>query len=116
MIERRRQSRLAPLGRKIGPDPASIDAAMIGGIAANNASGMCCGTAQNSYNTLAGLRVGRRRHGARHARPGEPGQFAKLRPELVAGLDELARATREDATLAARIRHKFRSRTRPATA
>ncbi len=44
-------------GRKIGPDPASIDTAMIGGIAANNASGMCCGTAQNSYQTLAGLRV-----------------------------------------------------------
>ena len=30
---------------------------MIGGIAANNASGMCCGTAQNSYHTLAGMRV-----------------------------------------------------------
>ena len=30
---------------------------MIGGIAANNASGMCCGTAQNSYNTLAGMRL-----------------------------------------------------------
>ena len=29
---------LARFGRKIGPDPASIDAAMIGGIAANNAS------------------------------------------------------------------------------
>lgn len=40
---------LAPYGRKIGPDPASINSAMIGGIAANNASGMCCGTAQNSY-------------------------------------------------------------------
>lgn len=39
-------------GRKLGPDPASIIAAMIGGIIANNASGMCCGTAQNSYNTL----------------------------------------------------------------
>src|SRR5512134_3586394 len=49
--------RLAPLGRKIGPDPASIDTAMIGGIAANNASGMCCGTAQNSYQTLYGMRV-----------------------------------------------------------
>jgi D-lactate dehydrogenase len=48
---------LLPFGRKIGPDPASIDAAMIGGIAANNASGMCCGTAQNSYRTLAGLRL-----------------------------------------------------------
>ena len=30
---------------------------MIGGIAANNASGMCCGTAQNSYHTLAGIRI-----------------------------------------------------------
>ena len=49
--------RLAPLGRKIGPDPASIGSCKIGGIAANNASGMCCGTAQNSYRTLAGLRV-----------------------------------------------------------
>ena len=48
---------LAHFGCKIGPDPASIDSAMIGGIAANNASGMCCGTAQNSYHTLAGLRV-----------------------------------------------------------
>ncbi len=48
---------LAPFNKKIGPDPASINAAMIGGIAANNSSGMCCGTAQNSYNTLAGLRV-----------------------------------------------------------
>ncbi len=31
---------LAPFGRKIGPDPASINAAMIGGILANNASGI----------------------------------------------------------------------------
>ena len=48
---------LAPYGRKIGPDPASIDAAMIGGIAANNASGMCCGVADNSYKTIADIRV-----------------------------------------------------------
>jgi D-lactate dehydrogenase len=49
--------RLAPFGKKIGPDPASINACKIGGIAANNASGMCCGTAQNSYRTVAGMRV-----------------------------------------------------------
>jgi len=48
---------LAPYGRKIGPDPASINSAMIGGIAANNASGMCCGVAQNSYKTLAGMKI-----------------------------------------------------------
>src|SRR5699024_3838764 len=48
---------LAPFGRKIGPDPASIDACKIGGIAANNASGMCCGTSQNSYQTLRAMRL-----------------------------------------------------------
>src|SRR5512133_2188000 len=50
-------SLLAPFGRKIGPDPASINSAMIGGIAANNARGMCCETAQNSYKTVAGMRI-----------------------------------------------------------
>lgn len=48
---------LQPYGRRIGPDPASIDAAMIGGIVANNSSGMCCGVEQNSYRTLHGLEL-----------------------------------------------------------
>ena len=48
---------LAKYGRKIGPDPASSQSAMIGGIAANNASGMCCGTADNSYQTLLSMRI-----------------------------------------------------------
>jgi len=43
-------------GRKIGPDPASINAAMMGGILSNNASGMCCGVAYNSYHTLHHIR------------------------------------------------------------
>lgn len=42
--------------RKIGPDPSSINSAMMGGILANNSSGMCCGVAQNSYHTLASIR------------------------------------------------------------
>lgn len=49
-------TKLKPYHRKIGPDPASIDSAKIGGIAANNASGMCCGTHNNSYQTLHSLR------------------------------------------------------------
>ncbi len=48
---------LLPYGKKIGPDPASISCAMIGGIAANNASGMCCGVADNSYKTLYGMKI-----------------------------------------------------------
>ena len=48
---------LAKLQRRIGPDPASIQAACMGGIVANNASGMCCGVEENSYQTLVGLKV-----------------------------------------------------------
>ncbi len=43
--------------KKIGPDPATIATAMMGGILANNASGMCCGVKQNSYQTLKSLRL-----------------------------------------------------------
>lgn len=48
---------LASYGRKIGPDPASLASAQIGGIVANNSSGMCCGTEQNSYRTIESLRL-----------------------------------------------------------
>jgi D-lactate dehydrogenase len=42
--------------RKIGPDPSSISAAMMGGIMSNNASGMCCGVAMNAYHTMRHVR------------------------------------------------------------
>lgn len=48
---------LLPYSRKIGPDPASINSCKIGGIAANNASGMCCGVKHNSYHTLAAINL-----------------------------------------------------------
>ncbi len=41
---------------KMGPDPASITAAMMGGILSNNSSGMCCGVTHNSYHTLHTIR------------------------------------------------------------
>lgn len=46
---------LAKHQRKIGPDPASINACMMGGILANNASGMCCGIEFNSYHTISSI-------------------------------------------------------------
>src|SRR5690349_6878070 len=42
--------------RKIGPDPSSINSAMMGGIISNNASGMCCGVKLNSYHTTKYIR------------------------------------------------------------
>ncbi len=47
---------LKPFNRKIGPDPASINVARIGGIVSNNSSGMCCGTKNNTYHTLQDIR------------------------------------------------------------
>jgi D-lactate dehydrogenase len=102
-------ARLAPHGRKIGPDPASINACKIGGIAANNASGMCCGTAQNSYRTLAGLRViladGCLLDTEDAASVAE---FKRSHAALVEELTLLGAQTRDDNVLAARIRHKYR--------
>ena len=101
--------RLAPFGMKIGPDPASIGAAKIGGIAANNASGMCCGTAQNSYRTLAGMRVmladGSTIDTEDHL---SVDAFSRSHAVLLGELERLGRDTRNNARLADRIRHKFK--------
>ena len=101
--------RLAPLGRKIGPDPASINAAKIGGMAANNSSGMCCGTAQNSYNTLASIRV--LLADGCVLDTGDAASVAAFRSShasLLDGLAGLAASVRRDAALAARIRAKYK--------
>jgi len=101
--------KLAPHARKLGPDPASIDAAMIGGIAANNASGMCCGTAQNTYHTVEGMRVVLANGivlDTRDARSRD--EFRKSHPDLVRSLEALARSAQGDDALASRIRRKFR--------
>lgn len=100
--------RLAAFGRKIGPDPASIDSAKIGGIAANNASGMCCGTAQNSYRTVAGMRL--ILADGTLVDTGDPLSVAAFRASHAGLLDRLAeigRRTRADQALAARIGRKF---------
>ena len=100
--------RLAPFARKIGPDPASIGAAMIGGIAANNASGMCCGTAQNSYQTLQSLRVVLANGAVLDTGSSDSrAAFAEAHPALLADLAALAREVQTDSKLADRIRHKF---------
>ena len=45
-------SRLIRHGRQLGPDPASEIACTIGGVFANNSSGMACGIEANTYRTL----------------------------------------------------------------
>ncbi|NCT80668.1 FAD-binding oxidoreductase [Pseudomonas stutzeri] len=100
---------LAPFQRKIGPDPASINAAKIGGIVANNSSGMCCGTAQNTYKTLAGLRVVLADGTVVDSEDAASvAAFRNSHAALLEQLAELGRETRANAELAAKIRHKYR--------
>ncbi|MBF8765304.1 FAD-binding oxidoreductase [Pseudomonas putida] len=100
---------LAPFGRKIGPDPASINACKIGGIVANNASGMCCGTAQNTYHTLAGLRLVLADGTCLDSEdPASVAAFQKSHAPLLDALARLGRETRANTALAERIRHKYR--------
>ena len=62
--------RLAAYGRKLGPDPASEIACTLGGVVANNSSGMACGTTANTYQTLDSHRARpAERHGRRHRPP-----------------------------------------------
>ena len=46
-----------PYGRKLGPDPASTDAATVGGVIANNSGGMRCGVVRDSYSTVRELKL-----------------------------------------------------------
>ncbi|OQS41455.1 FAD-binding and (Fe-S)-binding domain-containing protein [Chromobacterium haemolyticum] len=109
MIGSHANALLAPYGRKIGPDPASINSAKIGGIAANNSSGMCCGTRDNSYHTLAGMRL-LLLDGA-VLDTGDAASVAAFRQShaaLLAGLSSLAAELHADAALAERVRRKYR--------
>ena len=80
-------ARLARYGRKLGPDPASEIACTIGGMVANNSSGMQCGTTENSYATLdslefvlaSGTRIDT-------AAPDAEAAFAAAEPALAEGL------------------------------
>ncbi len=99
---------LKPYGAKIGPDPASIDSCMMGGILANNSSGMCCGVAQNAYRTLEsmifvlpdGTVVDSSRSDA-------AATLARNAPELVRDLAEIRDRVRDDAELSRKIRTKY---------
>ncbi len=100
---------LKPYDKKIGPDPASIDAAAIGGIAANNASGMCCGTAQNSYNTLQSMKV-ILRDGTLLDTGNQDSikAFKESHKDLINDIIELHKEINLDDELASLIRHKYK--------
>ncbi|ENT6810041.1 FAD-binding and (Fe-S)-binding domain-containing protein [Vibrio vulnificus] len=100
---------LAPFQRKIGPDPASINTCKIGGIAANNASGMCCGTAQNSYRTVDSMKIvfsdGTILNTTDEA---SIAAFKQSHASLVSGIEALCQQVADNKELSDKIKHKYR--------
>ena len=100
---------LKPYQRKIGPDPASINSAMIGGIAANNASGMCCGTKQNSYQTLDSMKILFNDGTLLDTADKESRlSFEKTHKQLINTLSDLSSKVKSNQELAQRIKDKFK--------
>jgi len=96
-------------GRKIGPDPASINSCKIGGIAANNASGMCCGVKHNSYHTLAAMTLVLADGTVLNtADANSVAAFRRSHPMLLDGLTALRQQLLHDLELTERVRHKYR--------
>ena len=101
-------ARLARFGRKFGPDPASEVACTIGGVIANNSSGMNCGTTDNTYRTLESVTVVLPSGTVIDTGAADADERLRaLEPELHAGLARLGRRVAADPASAAEIRRQF---------
>jgi D-lactate dehydrogenase len=100
---------LKPFNKKIGPDPASQATCKIGGVVNNNSSGMCCGVAQNTYHTMARLRIvltdGTMLDSGDAA---SRDAFRASHGAMLEGLHRLHHEVMADAELVALIRKKYR--------
>ncbi|MFK0229603.1 FAD-binding and (Fe-S)-binding domain-containing protein [Streptomyces sp. NPDC090303] len=104
----RANAALAPHGRVLGPDPASAIACTVGGVVANNASGMTAGTTRNSYRTVASLTVVLPSGTVVDtADPDADAELARAEPRLCAELMALKAEIEADGELTARIRAKY---------
>ncbi len=94
--------------RKIGPDPASINTAMMGGILSNNSSGMCCGVKYNSYHTVQHIRFMLPEGKIFNTENKDDyTRFEKDCPALSAELKSIREEIITDVTLYSKIRYKY---------
>ncbi|MFA7180849.1 MAG: FAD-binding oxidoreductase [Bacteroidales bacterium] len=100
---------LKKYGRKIGPDPASIDSAMIGGMVSNNASGMNSGINENSYSTIKDIRVILSDGTILDTSSKEScNNFRNTHSKMVADLENLSAKVKSNQELHQKIVHKYR--------
>ena len=107
-VLRRVNAMLARYGRSLGPDPASEIACTVGGVVANNSSGMTSSVAATAYRTLDSM-VYVLASGTviDTADPDADAQLARREPALHRGLAALRDQVRSDLALRATIEHQF---------
>lgn len=104
-------AKLRAFGRKIGPDPSSIQSAMMGGILSNNSSGMCCGVANNAYHTLESIRFILADGTVWDTSlPGEHDRFEEQKSQLSKILSALRTEILQNSALLSRIREKYQQK------
>ncbi|GAA1112857.1 FAD-binding and (Fe-S)-binding domain-containing protein [Nesterenkonia jeotgali] len=107
-VLRQVNARLQRHGRKLGPDPASEIACTIGGIVANNSSGMACGIEANTYKTLDSSVFVLPSGTVVDTSQADAGpELATAEPELYAGLVALRDELRADAESVRRINQLY---------
>jgi D-lactate dehydrogenase len=108
LVGQRVNELLKPYGRVFPPDPASLKSAMVGGIVANNASGMSCGTHANSDKVIRSARIvcidgSILDTGDEKSRSA----FASQHPDFIRRIEALRDRVRSDTALSERIRRKY---------
>ena len=105
----RANATLARHGRMLGPDPASAIACTVGGVVANNASGMTAGTTPQlvPHGRLADLRPADAARSSTRRESDADEQLAPRRTALCDGLLALKAEIEADQRLTARIRAKY---------
>lgn len=100
--------KLKKIGKKIGPDPASINSCSIGGILANNSSGMTSGVERNPYHTIQSLKIilpsGLVLDTSKH----NSSYLKKFEPELFNGLIEIRKKILTKDALRYKIKQKYK--------
>ncbi|HEY8591032.1 MAG TPA: FAD-binding and (Fe-S)-binding domain-containing protein [Naasia sp.] len=105
---RQTNARLMRHGRKLGPDPASEIACTIGGVIANNSSGMACGIAQNAYRTLESMTLVLASGTVIDtSAPDADTRLRDLEPDVHSGLARLRDSLRADSVAVAEIRRQY---------
>jgi D-lactate dehydrogenase len=101
-------ARLARYGRRLGPDPASEAACTMGGVIADNSSGMSCGTEFNVYNTIdSAVLVLPSGTVLDTGAPDADGQLREREPGLWAGLAALRDRVRGNPEAVESIRRQY---------